>query len=299
MLEASAGTRSDDRCWRHATGVTSLARPLVMAVLNVTPDSFHDGGRFGDSGASIDVPGVKDAAQQAVRDGASILDIGGESTRPGAAPVDAQQEWERVGDVLANVVALGVPISCDTRRASVAARAMEAGASILNDVSGLADPQMAAVAAKTGAGLVIGHMRGVPGSMQDDIVFEDVVQEVGAELSASVARAVAAGVEPARIVVDPGIGFGKTAQQSAALVVCGQRLRAQTGCAVMIGASRKSFIGKLSPGAPHQRLPGSLVAAAFAAQAGADVLRVHDVAETLQALRVAEGIALAGAGGGL
>ncbi len=280
--------------WVHAQGVMSLARPRVMAIVNVTPDSFSDGGRFvRDAGAAPDVTAVREAAEQLVRAGADILDVGGESTRPGATPVDPSEELQRVLPVIEQLRGLGVPVSIDTRRAEVARAATSAGASIINDVSGLADPQMAEVAARSGAGLVIGHMRGVPATMQQGIRFGDLLREVTDELAAAVERAVRAGVERPRIVVDPGIGFGKSAEQSAALVAAAGWLRQATHCPVLVGASRKSFLGVLagvSGAAPEQRLTASVAAALVAVERGASIIRVHDVRETVEALSVASSI---------
>jgi dihydropteroate synthase len=277
--------------WVHARGVMSLARPRVMAIVNVTPDSFSDGGRFlRAEDREPDVDAIAAIAAQLQAEGADILDIGGESTRPGAAPVDPEAEIARVLPVIERLRGLDVPLSIDTRRASVARAAVEAGAAIINDVSGLADPEMAEVAARSGAGLVVGHMRGVPATMQQGIRFGDLLREVTDELAAAVERAVEAGVERPRIVVDPGIGFGKTAEQSAALVAAAGWLRQATRCPVLVGASRKSFLSAIVGGGPHDRLPGSLAAALVAVERGASVLRVHDVVETVHALAVARSI---------
>ncbi|MEM6294075.1 MAG: dihydropteroate synthase [Myxococcota bacterium] len=288
MVASDEGAPRSD-AWLHAGGTLALTPPVVMAVLNVTPDSFHDGGALYRAG-SIDVPAVREAAARAVDAGAGLLDVGGESTRPGADPVDPGAEQARVVAAIEAIRDLGVPVSCDTRRASVARAALEAGAVIINDVSGLADPQMASVAAAHGAGIAIGHLRGVPKTMQSGIAFSDLLAEIGRELRAGVDAALAAGVRLEQVVVDPGIGFGKSAQQSAALVGASSRMRAATGCPVMIGASRKSFIGALSEGGPQTRLPGSLAAAVVAVQRGASIVRVHDVAETVQALAVAAAV---------
>ena len=280
--------------WVHAQGVMSLARPRVMAIVNVTPDSFSDGGRFLRAGdGALDVAAVRDAAAALVREGADILDVGGESTRPGAAPVEPEAELERVLPAIEQLRGLGVPVSIDTRRAAVARAATAAGAAIINDVSGLADPQMAEVAARSGAGLVIGHMRGVPATMQHGIRFADVLREVTDELAGAVERAVAAGVERPRIVVDPGIGFGKSPEQSAALVAAAGWLRQATHCPVLVGASRKSFLQVLasrSSAAPAERITASVAAALVAVERGASIIRVHDVRETVEALAVAASI---------
>lgn len=278
--------------WVHARGVIPLRRPRVMAIINATPDSFFDGGRLHD-GHATQVETALEHARRCVAHGADLLDVGGESTRPGAPPVDPGQEQARVVPLVealrADAAFDDVPISIDTRRASVAEAALRAGASIVNDVSGLADPGMAELVARTGAGVVIGHLRGEPRTMQQQIRFAHVIGEVTDELAARVELALAAGVERSRIVVDPGIGFGKTAEQSAALVAASGWLRQATGCPVLIGASRKSFLGALTGSAAGAdgRLAGSLAAALVAVERGASVLRVHDVGETVQALSVA------------
>jgi dihydropteroate synthase len=280
--------------WVHRSGVLSLARARIMGVLNVTPDSFYDGGQLMPEGARRpNVAVVVRRGRQLVEQGAAILDVGGESTRPGAAPVAPEDEIARVVPVIeALVAALGreVPISVDTRRARVAALAVEAGASIVNDVSGAADPEMLGVVAASGAGLVLGHLRGEPRTMQAEIRFAHALREVTDELAAGVDRAVAAGIERPRMLVDPGIGFGKTSEQSAALVAAAGWLREATGCAVLIGASRKSFLGAITGRPAGQRLLPSVIAAIVAADRGAAVLRVHDVAETAEALAVARAI---------
>ncbi len=284
--------------WRHALGSLSLSRARVMAIVNVTPDSFFDGGQFlGEHDAAADVPAVRSRCRAFVREGAAILDVGGESTRPGARPVEPAAERARVEPVIRALASDpeldGAVVSVDTRRASVARAALAAGAAIINDVSGLADPAMATVAAEAGAGLVIGHLRGVPETMQARISFAALVREVGDELSAAVARALREGVSKDRIMIDPGIGFGKTAAQSAALVVAARALRERVGCPVLIGASRKSFLGAITRRAASERLSGSLAAALLAVQHGASVVRVHDVAATVDALRVASALGAA------
>ena len=205
--------------WVHARGALDLASPQVMAIVNLTPDSFFDGGHLvPEAGVMANLTMAIRRCARLIEDGASILDLGGESTRPGAAAVPPELEARRVVPVIARLVEVGVgaPISVDTRRASVARAAVAAGAAIINDVSGLADPEMAAVAAESGAGFVIGHMRGEPATMQEAIAFRDLIGEIGDELAAGVERAVAAGVARERIVVDPCVGFGKTEEQSAA-----------------------------------------------------------------------------------
>jgi dihydropteroate synthase len=276
--------------WVHARGVIELRRPQVMAIVNATPDSFYDGGRLHD-GHATQVDAALEHARRCVAHGADILDVGGESTRPGAPAVDPDEEAARVVPLIealrADPSLDHVPISIDTRRARVAAAALRAGASIVNDVSGLGDPEMAELVAEQGAGIVIGHLRGEPRTMQQEIRFAHVLRDVTDELAARVDAAVAAGVERMRIVVDPGIGFGKTAEQSAALVAAAGWLREATRCPVLIGASRKSFLGAITGGYTGDRLAGSLAAALVAVERGASVLRVHDVGDTVQALAVA------------
>lgn len=277
------------RAWVHSAGVLSLERPRVMGIVNLTPDSFHDGGRLYE-GERLDVAAAVRRSEALRREGADILDLGGESTRPGAQPVDPRVELERVLPVLRGLAGLDVAVSVDTRHAGVAREAIAAGAAIVNDVSGLADPDMARVVADSEAGLVIGHMRGDPATMQREVRFVDLLREITDELAEAVERAVSAGIERPRIVVDPGIGFGKTAEQSAALVAASNWLRQATRCPVMIGASRKSFLSAIVGGGPHDRLPGSLAAALVAVERGASVLRVHDVVATVHALAVARSI---------
>ena len=295
MPEMSTSVAPGALTWVHARGVLTLERPRVMAVVNLTPDSFFDGG-------DLLAPGGEDPnAAMAVRlcrglvqQGADILDLGGESTRPGAAPVEVTSELRRVLPALRRLRGdpdlADIPISVDTRHAAVASAAMDAGAAIINDISGLADPEMAGVAARTGAGLVVGHLRGEPATMQVDVQFTDLLAEVAAELVAAVERALRAGVAGDRILVDPGIGFGKTVEQSAALVAASMYLTQQTGCPVLIGASRKGFLGALTGRPVGERLIGSVAAAVLAVERGASVVRVHDVAATVEALRVVAGV---------
>jgi dihydropteroate synthase len=268
------------RIWRCGAFAFGLARPLIMGVLNVTPDSFSDGGSYADRDAAIS------AALTMLVDGADIIDVGGESTRPGAEPVTAAQEVGRVVGVVRVLAGQGICVSVDTRHAVVAAEALAAGAAIINDVSGFADPDMLRVAAGSDAGLVAMHMRGEPRTMQDAPAYEDVVGEVAAFLQQRSDTLERAGVERERIAIDPGIGFGKTTAHNLELL---RRLPelAATGVPVVVGASRKRFIGEITGVAePSDRLAGSIAAALVAAQGGASVVRVHDVAATVQALTV-------------
>ena len=294
-MSLSAAPEPGAPVWVHARGVLTLERPRVMAVVNLTPDSFSDGGALIPRGSDgPDADRAVDACRELVRQGADILDLGGESTRPGAAPVDPAQELRRVLPLLRRLAAdlelATTPVSIDTRHAATAAAAMAAGAAIINDVSGLADPGMAAVAARTGAGLVLGHLRGEPATMQRAVHFDNLLAEVAAELGAAVERALRAGVANDRILVDPGLGFGKTPEHSAALLASADYLTQQTGCPVLIGASRKGFIGALTARPVGERLIGSVTAAVIAVLRGASVVRVHDVAATVEALRVVAGV---------
>ena len=264
-------------------------RITLFGVLNTTPDSFSDGGRFVDARERLDVDAASRAAEAMVRAGADVIDIGGESTRPGSEEVPVARELERTVPVVAAIAKrLDVPISIDTRKAAVAEAALDAGASLVNDVSGLRfDPELARVVAQAGAGLVLGHLRGSPASMQRAPYFEDVLEEVGAELARSVALAREAGVSANALMVDPGIGFGKRLPDNLALLARPGILRETLGLPVLIGASRKSFLGELTGDPVGERDPASHVAAALAVFAGADALRVHDVSGARRAVGVA------------
>jgi dihydropteroate synthase len=253
-----------------------------MGVLNVTPDSFSDGGRF------LDPAAAAARGRAMIDEGADLLDVGGESSRPGAVPVDPAEEEARVVPVIRALRAgSGVPISVDTRRASVARAALEAGADIVNDISALGDRAMAAVVRASGAGLVLMHMRGEPATMQAAPAYEDVVSEVSAFLSRRLEAAGAAGIPPGAVVLDPGIGFGKTLDHNLALLADLGRIAA-AGRPVLVGVSRKSVVGALTGRAVGERLAGSLALAAYLALRGAAVLRVHDVKETCDAVRIVD-----------
>ena len=259
----------------------SLDRPRLMGVLNVTPDSFSDGGLHLDADAAVA------RAHAMVAAGADILDIGGESTRPGADPVPEAEEIARVVPVIAALRGGGVttPISIDTRKAAVARAAFAAGADLFNDVSALSfDPESLGLAAASGRPVCLMHAKGDPKTMQDAPAYDDVLVEVFDFLAGRVAAAEAAGIPRARILVDPGIGFGKTVAHNLALIR-GLALLHGLGCAILVGASRKRFIGAVG-GAPEPagRVPGSLAVALEALRQGAQVLRVHDVDETRQAV---------------
>lgn len=271
--------------WSIGDTQIDLRNPVVMGILNLTPDSFSDGGALAREGAALE------RAECLLSEGAGILDVGGESTRPGAATVPVQEEMTRVLPFIHRLSESGMgPISIDTRNADVAREALRAGAQIVNDVSGLNhDPRMARVVAEEGAGLVLSHMRGTPATMRDLANYRDVSGEVTAELGNSLALALEAGIKKDRIVVDPGVGFAKTGEQSMELLRNLGSLRT-LGCPILVGPSRKSFIGELTGLPPAQRLPGTIAACVLALNYGAMVFRVHDVAPVVQALEVARGI---------
>jgi dihydropteroate synthase len=259
-------------------------RPQLMGVVNVTPDSFSDGGMFLDPEAAI-AHGRELAAQ-----GADLLDIGGESTRPGAEAVSAEVELERVGPVVEALAGAGLTVSIDTSRAAVAAAALDRGAEIVNDVSALrADPDLAGLCAERGCTVALMHMQGSPRTMQDEPTYGDVVDDVRAFLAARIEAAIAAGIDERRIWVEPGIGFGKTVERNLELLRRLGELR-ELGRPIVIGSSRKSFIGKLTGREAGERLGGTVASNVLALVAGADVFRVHDVAEVARALRVAAAI---------
>ena len=271
---------------RHADGALPTShRTVVMGVLNVTPDSFSDGGLALTPGASPERAVAIGLALVAA--GADCVDVGGESTRPGAEPVAVDEELVRVIPVVAGLAAEGVVVSVDTRHTVVARAALDAGAAIVNDVGALApDDGMLDVVAAAGAGYVAMHLRGEPRTMQDAPRFDDVVTEVAAELDVARAAALAAGIAPDAVALDPGIGFGKTLEHNLALLAAVPRLAA-LGAPLLVGTSRKSFIGHLTGVvAPAERLAGSLASAVLAARDGARILRVHDVAATVEALAV-------------
>jgi dihydropteroate synthase len=254
----------------------ALGRPAVMGILNITPDSFSDGGQFFDPAVAIA------HARRMASDGADILDIGAESTRPygGMKPVSVDDELARLKPVLADVVKVGLPVSIDTVKAKVAAFALEQGAAIMNDVWGLQrDPDMARVAAEHGAPVIVMHNR----EAADPAI--DIMADVKAFFARSLDIAAKAGVAREQIMLDPGIGFGKTPEQSIAMIARLSELRA-FGLPLLIGLSRKRFIEFVSPAKPQQRLGGSIAGNVMAVLGGADIVRVHDVAETVQAMRV-------------
>ena len=275
--------------WKTSRRTIDLTdRSIVMGILNVTPDSFSDGGRF------VDVETAVRHAEKMIEDGADIIDIGGESTRPGSLRVDAEIESERTIPVIeALAKRFDVAVSIDTTKSEVARRAVDAGAEIINDISGLRfDSKIATVAADSNAGLVLMHSRGNFSEMHSHPRAEDVMLDVTAGLRRSLNEATDAGVEAEHIALDIGIGFGKSLEQNLELIDRLAEIAAEFHPqAILCGTSRKSFIGKLLGGAePDQRLAGSLATAVIAMRNGAKVVRVHDVLETVQALRVADAV---------
>ncbi len=260
-------------------------RTAIMGIVNVTPDSFSDGGVHPDARSAID-HGLRLAAE-----GADILDVGGESSRPGAAPVSTDEELRRVIPVVRGLAERGgVPVSVDTTKAAVAEAALAAGATIVNDISALRfDPRLGEVVARAGAALVVMHMQGSPRTMQQNPRYVDLLGEVVAELAEGAGRAAAAGVDPGKIIVDPGIGFGKTLEHNLELL---DRLGelAALGRPILAGPSRKAFIGRLLDAQPAERVEGTIAACCLAATRGAHVVRVHDVKAVRRALRIADAI---------
>jgi dihydropteroate synthase len=259
--------------------------PFLMGVVNATPDSFSDGGRYLDADAAVD------RALRLADEGADLVDLGGESTRPGAPPVPSDEEIRRVVPVVERLKARGfpVPLSVDTCKGAVARAALAAGADLVNDVTGLRDPELGRAVARAGVPVVLMHMRGTPADMQAHAAYHDVAAEVATELREALARAAAAGIADGATVLDPGIGFAKTAEQSIELLARVGELRS-LGRPLLVGPSRKSFIGKLTGAPVDARLPGTLAAVAHCVLAGVELLRVHDVAAARQAARVAQAI---------
>jgi dihydropteroate synthase len=260
-------------------------RPLIMGILNVTPDSFSDGGKFADPGKAVE------QALFMIDSGADIIDIGGESSRPGSRRISAREEIDRVMPVVKAICQeTDIFVSIDTTKYEVACQALDAGAAIINDISGLRfDDRLASLAAESGAYLVLMHMRGTPDTMQENTEYRDLIGEISAFLKDSAAKALEAGVARDKIIVDPGIGFGKTAEGNFAILKNLHRLN-ELGFILLVGASRKAFLGKEFGLDTEQRLEGSLAAACYAVLNGADIVRVHDVDETKKALAIIEKI---------
>ncbi len=260
------------------------ARTALMGVVNVTPDSFFDGGRVFDTRAAVD------RCRRLADDGADILDVGGESTRPGAADVPADEEVRRVVPVIeAAASRLDVPISVDTSKANVARAALEAGAAMINDVTAGSDPAIFALAAERGVPIVLMHMKGTPRTMQKAPRYDDVVGEIAQFLAARLDAAAGAGVPAERVIVDPGIGFGKTVEHNFEILARLGELGA-LGCPVLVGPSRKSFIGTTLGVEAGERLLGTAAAVAACVLGGAHIVRVHDVAEMRQVCDIADAV---------
>jgi dihydropteroate synthase len=274
--------------WR--SGALALDRPRVMGVINVTPDSFSDGGQFRDPAAAVD------HAHRLIAEGAAIVDVGGESTRPGAADISADKELRRVMPVIERLAGeLDAPVSVDTSKPEVIAAATAAGAAMVNDVRALQQPGALEAAAAADCALCLMHMQGTPATMQKNPHYENVVEEICAFLEARADACVDAGVPPDHILLDPGFGFGKTHQHNLLLLRhLGELL--DLGYPVLVGLSRKASLGRLA-GAGSDRLPASLAAATLAAWLGASVIRAHDVAATVEALSVIDAVREAAAGG--
>ena len=260
-------------------------RTLVMGIVNVSPDSFYDGGRYDSSEKAVE-QGLK-----LVDEGADILDIGGESTRPGADPVAPEEEKRRILPVIEALSSrCGVPLSVDTYKAEVAGEAIEAGARIVNDISGLRfDPAMASTVAEAEAALIVMHIQGEPRTMQSSPKYENLMGEIMGELDESLGRASEAGILPGRLMVDPGIGFGKKHEHNFQLLRRLGELRT-FGVPIVVGPSRKSFIGAVSDVPPEKRLEGTIAASVMAAAAGAHIVRVHDAGPVRRALEVADAV---------
>jgi len=265
-----------------------LATPVVMGVLNITPDSFSDGGRFADSATALD------HALRMIEEGAALIDIGGESTRPGAQAVDAEEEIRRVVPVIAALAARArVPISIDTSKPAVMSAAVRAGATLINDVRALREPGALEAAAASGAAICLMHMQGEPRTMQADPRYGDVVAEVRDFLRERAEACRAAGVAQDRLVIDPGIGFGKRLEHNLALLA-GLPALVALGWPVLVGVSRKSMLGALLGREVDERVAGGVAMATAAALSGASIVRTHDVAPTVDAIKVAEALRAAG-----
>lgn len=278
--------------WRTSRRELDLSRPLVMAILNVTPDSFSDGGKFTDPDVALR------HAEKLVDEGADIVDIGGESTRPGSRQISAKEEIARVVPVIEAISKrLDVPISIDTSKADVAKAALDARAEIVNDISGLRfDEQIAEIAADSKAGIVLMHSRGGFETMHSQPPVADIMIEISVDFRRAMTVALEHGVAPEQIVLDPGIGFGKTLDQNLELLAKLDKLVSEfPEFPMLVGTSRKSFIGKLlGGGAADKRLAGSLATVAIAVWKGAKILRVHDVKETVEAVKLITAMKLAG-----
>jgi len=261
-----------------------LERTLVMGILNVTPDSFYDGGRCASAEDALSL------ARRMAEDGADIIDVGGESTRPGSEPVPPQEEVRRVVPLIEKLSAeLTIPLSVDSYKPEVVAKAIDAGVSMVNDVNGLRSPGMAELVASSKLPVVVMHMQGNPKIMQEKPHYTDVVTEITAFFRERIAYALDSGIAARQLILDPGVGFGKTLEHNLEILRNIREFK-KLGFPVLIGASRKSFLGALLDLPPEERLDGSLASAVLAASQKADIVRVHDVAETVKALKVADAI---------
>lgn len=272
--------------WSLKTQTLSFEeKPLLMGIVNVTPDSFSDGGRHFSTELAVK------HALKLVADGADILDIGGESTRPYSDPVNGQEELDRVVPVIeALSQQTEIPISIDTSKAAVAMAAIAAGAQIINDVTGLeGDPEMMSVAIETGAGICAMHMQGTPQTMQDDPIYDNVVEDIFDYLERRKTALLDAGIDPSKICLDPGVGFGKTHEHNLDLLRRAERFL-DLGCPILIGHSRKGFIGKLLGNKEANRDTGTLAISMLLAQKGIHILRIHEIAHTTQAMKVLRGL---------
>jgi dihydropteroate synthase len=262
----------------------SLDRPVILGILNVTPDSFSDGGQYVDPGAAIE------QAHRMVSDGADLVDIGAESTRPGAPPVSVRAEWDRLEPVLERTAELSVPVSVDTTKAEIARRSLDCGAAAINDVSALRqDRGIADLVAASGAGLILMHMRGEPRTMQEDVEYEDLLGEITTALGAAIDTAVRRGCAATQLVVDPGLGFGKSVHGNLKLLARLGEL-ATLGRPILVGPSRKSYLGALLNAPVEERIEGTLASCVVALERGARLFRVHDVRAARRALDVAHAI---------
>jgi dihydropteroate synthase len=277
MIQTSS---TELQCGRFHLSLGQDDRPLIMGVLNVTPDSFSDGGQFDAHDRAIA------HAKQMIADGVDIIDIGGESTRPGAPPLPIEEELRRVLPVLDALRDCGKPLSIDTRRPAVMREVLAAGADMINDISGFRDPDSLAAVSDSQCALCIMHMQGDPQSMQLSPHYDDVLAEVRDYLLDRVNAAVAAGICRGRVCIDPGYGFGKTVEHNLTLLSHQSELQRSLAVPLLAGLSRKSTIGVVTGRSVEQRLAGSLAAAVVAAERGARIIRVHDVAESVDALKI-------------
>jgi len=271
--------------WIIRNNVISLKSPLVMGILNVTPDSFYDGGKY------VNADTACEAAAQMEIDGADMIDVGGESSRPGSKSISAEEELQRVIPVIEKISSsIKLPVAIDTKKAGVASHAIRAGASIINDISAMADPGMSAIVKKSGSGIILMHKHGEPETMQNvPLDKENVLENVISFLRNRTEYAIDSGIKKEQIIIDPGIGFGKTYAANEFLINNIDKLKA-LNFPILIGASRKRFIGEITKEKTENRLAGSIAAHIIAYLRGAIIFRTHDVKETVDAMKVAEAI---------